>query len=397
MTKLKEMVEMTDQDQAYAELVEFTELGNRFHGGAGIDAAADWLEARLGEVGLTAGRMPVALPGWEPGEPGQVRILAPWNEALTCWPMLWSTGTEGSVRGRVTVLGDQGFWGDSQLWKRLSVVDDAGEVRAYLHVRDKGPAAPQPLPTGSDDRVAHLSISQWDGQAIIDRVRRGEVVEVEVESTSRCTSDMSSDNVTLTIPGTGQGRVLVCAHYDAFWNTPGAYDNASGTLALLGLARSLAADASERTVDIAFFTGEEWHLGGSRRYATLAEPRSLGELDFVLNIDGLGDSDHLELASGPEQFEQAVYAQVREGMRETGREATLASRFPPTRGTDDASFAARGVPTAFITFNNWHKLHQPDDTPNPGIARNIAWTTPIARRLIETLERPQRLDSVDFL
>lgn len=386
-----------DQDQALAELVELTELGNRFHGGHGIEKAAQWLVDRLGAVGLTASRMPVSLPGWNPGATATVTVAHPWDEEIVCWPMLWSNGTRGPVTGHVVFLGNQGLWGDSQLWKRLSVVDDQGSVLAFLHVRDKGPAAPQPLPSGSDSTVPHLSISQWDGAAIIGRIKQGETVTVEVNADCRTTADMTSDNITVTIPGSGKGRVLVCAHYDTFWNTPGAYDNGSGTIALLNLARSLAETPAQRTVDLVFFTGEEWHLGGSRRYVEEVRPKNLQELDFVLNIDGLGDSDHIELASGPEAFEQAVYSKVRTSIERTRASTSLTTRFPPTKGTDDMSFAARGVPTAFLTFNNWHKLHQPDDTPNPGIGRNIAWTVPVARDLVETLERPQRLSHVDFL
>ena len=68
----------------------------------------------------------------------------------------------------------------------------------------------------------------------------------------------------------------------------------------------------------------------------------------------------------------------------------LVTRFPPTTGTDDASFYRAGVPSAFLTFNDLHRLHQPDDEPNRGIAANVAWTVPLVEHLVATLARPTR-------
>ncbi len=42
----------------------------------------------------------------------------------------------------------------------------------------------------------------------------------------------------------------------------------------------------------------------------------------------------------------------------------------------------------FMTFNDLHRLHQPEDLPNEGIASNIAFVVPYVAHLVETLERP---------
>jgi hypothetical protein len=71
----------------------------------------------------------------------------------------------------------------------------------------------------------------------------------------------------------------------------------------------------------------------------------------------------------------------------------ILSRFPPTCGTDHIAYYSAGVPSAHITFNDPHRLHQPNDLPNPGIAANIAWTVDLVEHLVETLERPARPDT----
>ncbi|WFR65788.1 M28 family metallopeptidase [Curtobacterium flaccumfaciens] len=197
-------------------------------------------------------------------------------------------------------------------------------------------------------------------------------------------------------PGTS-GVVVVCGHLDTFYNTVGAYDNGSGSIALLELARLWATSPPPRPVRIVWFTAEEWRLLGSRHHVEQLDPAARDAIDFVLNIDGLGRGDHLETFVGPERFGFAVRDAIREHARATARTLTTVDRFPPTRGTDDASFHAAGIPSVFCTFNDLHRLHQPEDVPDPAIARNIAWTVPLARSLAETMPRPERAPAPGLL
>jgi hypothetical protein len=61
--------------------------------------------------------------------------------------------------------------------------------------------------------------------------------------------------------------ILIGAHFDAYINAPGADDNATGTAALLEIARVLQGREFKRTVRLAFFNLEEVGLVGSRHHA----------------------------------------------------------------------------------------------------------------------------------
>ncbi|NII51424.1 M20/M25/M40 family metallo-hydrolase [Frigoribacterium endophyticum] len=382
---------------ALADLEALVAHGPRFHGTAGIAAAADWLEGRLAAVGLPVAREAVSLPGWQPGTVHRVGVLAPVPRLLPAWPMLWSGATAGAVTGTVEAVGPQGLWGDSMVWQKFVVRDDAGLVLGYLHARDGGPAAPQPLPAGSDREVAHVAIGRLDGLQLTEWLGDGRRVEVELEVDSGPVDAAVSDNLVVDLPGTGEGRVLVCAHYDSFFNTVGAYDNGSGTVALLHLAERWAAAPPERSVRLVFFTAEEWHLGGSRHHVAQASADELDALDFVVNVDGLGRGSFLEAFASPEAFSTAFRQAVLDHAAETRPGLELVTRFPATSGTDDASFLHAGVPSAFVTFNDLHRLHQPDDEPNEGIAANVVWTVPLVERVVATLRRPPRSPAPDFL
>jgi len=87
-------------------------------------------------------------------------------------------------------------------------------------------------------------------------------------------------NLEVTLPGTSLPTeiVLVGAHYDGVFMTPGADDNASGMSAVLELARMLKAQPHARTVRLVAFTMEEPPFFftedmGSLRYARAAKAR----------------------------------------------------------------------------------------------------------------------------
>jgi Zn-dependent M28 family amino/carboxypeptidase len=67
------------------------------------------------------------------------------------------------------------------------------------------------------------------------------------------------DNIEVEIQGTERGDeiVIIGAHYDSVEGSPGANDNATGTAAVLGLARLFAGERTSRTVRFVEFVNEE--------------------------------------------------------------------------------------------------------------------------------------------
>ena len=99
-------------------------------------------------------------------------------------------------------------------------------------------------------------------------------------------------NVIARLPGTVDPDVVYVAssHYDSTERGPGADDDTSGTTALLEVARVLKDHPQPATVELAFFTGEEAGLLGSREYvrrAVASGKRIVG----ALNNDMVGWAD----------------------------------------------------------------------------------------------------------
>jgi acetylornithine deacetylase/succinyl-diaminopimelate desuccinylase-like protein len=116
----------------------------------------------------------------------------------------------------------------------------------------------------------------------------------EVEFLEFPIRDRTRRNVEATIRGSSRPDefVLVGAHYDSRnaragdseGPAPGAVDNASGTAALLELARSLVADRPGRSVRLVAFSGEEQGLVGSQSYAKMINEAG-DTITLMINLD----------------------------------------------------------------------------------------------------------------
>lgn len=89
--------------------------------------------------------------------------------------------------------------------------------------------------------------------------------------------------------------VIVGAHYDSVDETPGADDNASGTAALLALARRFAAERPARTLRFVFFTNEEppyFKTGAMGSYVYARRSHERGEnIVAMLSLETIGYYD----------------------------------------------------------------------------------------------------------
>src|SRR6267143_2755338 len=207
------------------------------------------------------------------------------------------------------------------------------------------------------------------------------------------------DNILATInplPGSGSdgflgGVGMICSHFDSTANrtpgwrpaidpAPGADDNATGTAALLELARVLSLYRSGGTmrsrIVLAFFDGEELFFKGSGAYmSTLQKPYPY---KAAINLDMVGFNpitDRLDLL---------WYTNASAGLRDRSLKANetfkigvtpLNAQFAADGNTimDAAPFGIAGIPSiAFVqrygendaTFPGNYTFHTVNDTPD---------------------------------
>lgn len=176
----------------------------------------------------------------------------------------------------------------------------------------------------------------------------------------------------------------------------GADDNASGTAALIEIARAASArrEHFRRTVIFAAFAAEELGLLGSAHYAEHPHV-PLERTVAMINLDMIGRPAGRILVSGLD-----TAPSLRDDVREVGRGKTVEVRTTPggaaIASSDDATFVARRVP-ALAFFSGFHTdYHRPSDDWDRIDAAGAAEVARIALGLTERLarrsERPAFVD-----
>jgi hypothetical protein len=85
--------------------------------------------------------------------------------------------------------------------------------------------------------------------------------------------ELRGANLLATKPGRDTDAIVVVAHLDTVWNSPGADDNAAGVAVLIEVARLLGEDSLRRNVVLAAPDFEEIGLIGSRELVRLLRRR----------------------------------------------------------------------------------------------------------------------------
>lgn len=185
-----------------------------------------------------------------------------------------------------------------------------------------------------------------------------------------------SRNVLGVIPGTDpvlkDEVVLVLSHYDHLGNGSfgscrpigadsicnGADDDASGTVAILEVARHLAKSKPKRTIIFAAMTGEETGMVGTNYY--IANPKlPLDRIAAGLEVEMIGRAD--SLAGGPGKAWLTGYERSTMGdmLKEFGIAIVPDAR--PSQNffgrSDNAAFARRGIVAHTLSTFNLHKQY----------------------------------------
>jgi len=190
-------------------------------------------------------------------------------------------------------------------------------------------------------------------------------------------------NVVATLPATmGSGKgIVVGAHFDTVSGSPGANDNATGTVAVLGVARLLAAVTCRTApVTIAFFDQEELGLFGARAYAMSIDPATI---EAVHTIDQVGWDD-----DGDRRFElEAGTATLNAEWTAAAAVVGVPVSTVTTQGTDheafrDLGFAAIGLTEEFVGNDTSPHRHLATDTTDTVDLAYLALATELAGRVV---------------
>lgn len=235
---------------------------------------------------------------------------------------------------------------------------------------------------------------------------------------------LPTENVVAMLPGRDPSLrgeyVVVGAHFDHLGRSTegaldpekrdavrrGADDNASGTAAVLELARLFVVSPTRRSLVFITFTGEELGLLGSEYYVEHS-PLPLDSAVAMINFDMVGRlrDDKLIVYGVATARELSGILDSANARSANGKVARARSRWPsPLRLTalgdgfgpsDHSSFYARNIPVLHFFTDLHDDYHRASDVPSKINARGEAHIVDVAERVVRSItDRPARLTFV---
>jgi hypothetical protein len=193
--------------------------------------------------------------------------------------------------------------------------------------------------------------------------------------------------------------IVVVAHKDSqSWaDSPGANDNATGTVGVLEIACILAKQTTERTIRF-LFCNEEHTPWTSETAAQNAKQRG-DNIVAVFNLDGLGAKSAEETAAGKKTnvtvYTEPAGARLAQLMCDVnerfaiGLEQRIAKQ--PTPGGDDGSFVKAGYPAAVVNAGSDPysdpNYHAEGDIPERSDIANVGKTVQATLAAILVVDR----------
>lgn len=349
-------------DSTYEQMKEnwkkIIEFGPHPFGSAKLKACSDYLLTEMERVTEGAFRETYDVASWKV-DSWNLTVTAPQKRALKSYVFLGSGASEG-FEGSIKYAGHNRIW-NMYVWERYMVVDNADCILAYITVRGNGEAIPQMLFTG-DSELPHFIVGEEEGEFFKTAEKQGVIIKGYAKTEK--IQDGKCYNLLGHI-GKGEKKVLICAHYDTVYSTPGAYDNSAGAAVLLEIGRRLKERRKHMEIELLLTDGEEYNLVGARKQCEKSENENIA---FVLNIDGVGRDEVLEVWTGPEPFERKIRTYL-ENSQEAFRPVY---KCPPPPGSDHAPFYERGIPVCMLTFNDQGILHSPKDIYEENKLDNMA-------------------------
>ena len=304
------------------------------------------------------------------------------------WNIDGKTFTNGNPREKAIVAAKHGaigilfvsFPNDAEPQRPIgSVINGEGEQMINF------PEIHIDLPV-ADEIFSGSSYTLKDLQTLIDSTKKPYSIQlvpmVDVEVHTKYEKEKEVVNVVGMIEGSDpelrNEYLIIGAHLDHVGSQagkiyfPGANDNASGSAALLQIAREFnrANEKSKRSIIFVFFASEEQGLYGAKYFSEHMK-FSKEKVKTMINLDCVGYGDSIQIGGGESAKDLWNIAK----QIDSENDNLLVTRTWKGGGADAEPFYEKGIQTLyFVTTNSYKHLHMLSDKPetlNPNLLEAI--------------------------
>ncbi|GAA3744985.1 M20/M25/M40 family metallo-hydrolase [Salinactinospora qingdaonensis] len=356
-------------------IADFNE-GNRAHGTSGYDISAAYVMDQLERAGYQPTKHTYIYEYWTQLAAPFLTMRAPKEHGFIrdedFLPLEYAASGDVTARGVLVAAGSDtsgcaaedftGFpKGAIAIMKRGTCTFEAKTANAA----EAGAAAAVIINHGATDEpadvgpirgtVSNLSRIPVVGVSVAagERLRQaGEQLRLRVRIKSEIREESSYNVLAETPQGRADNVVLVGGHLDSAPASPGINDNASGSAAILEVAKQFAeVEQPVNKVRFAFWGTEEQGLVGSTKYVESRSEQERANIALYLNFDMLGSPNYGRFVyDGRGELAQSTTppagsAAIQKMFEDYFANRSLATEATPFSGRSDYSaFMAAGIP-----------------------------------------------------
>src|SRR4030042_2491742 len=331
-------------------LNDICSLGPRWQGNEGGKKVVNFLERFLAEeLSVNFIKEDFSYIGFNPQKTELIILDSP-RKSIPCQPLAYSASK--AVEGELVYISedklDRGNFSD-----QIVLSDALKSYQAYPKVY-KGEGAgfilgsnlPENLlrvgTTNYERKIGNIpaiSVGAEDTQLLKKKAIRGTKVRLEVLAHYR--QEKGYNLIVQLRREIAKPKFLVCSHYDSMWLGPHAFDNASGTAAILELIGCFK--GSPYNLDFLLCGAEELGFWGSNAYVE-RHHQECSEIAAVICLDGIcSDLGPVEVG-----VTEDLASRIRDLVDQRAFRVDQWS-IPPRPNSDHVSFGSLGTPVFWLT------------------------------------------------
>lgn len=370
----------------------------RLSGTEGARNVADYLLAELDSLGFDSSLQPVTVPAARLASTPRLIVGPQAFSPRRDFAELTAFSAGGQVNGPLLVVREDDSLPPETFKGRVVLIPErpqrfnlADTVKTAIEL---GVAAL--LVEHGETEWFHKTVYTGNGKIPVLRVKKSVAEKLSKTNGANVELDLplqhaslSCNNVLGFLRGASDDFTLaLTAHYDHLGDDPGgvrfpgAFDNASGVVAILAAARELVKEKLPFNLLVAFLTGEESGLWGAKQL--IARPPA--QLSAVINLDGIGSEAKLNVL-------RLGHRQRGDPLAELGEEI-LSRHGIQTQwvgGSDDSSaFISKGIPMLGLgqqaTGQGRGVMHTPLDTTESLYIETICGGVEILVEIVKTVD-----------
>ena len=236
------------------------------------------------------------------------------------------------------------------------------EVLAYFSVNSYGKAIAGSAPADINKSVPVFGIGKQDVPLLERSVLSKLPAAISAEY--RPLHKAPGINVIGQIPGKSKKEILVIAHLDTIFNTPGANDNTASVIVMLMLAHAASGRQNNHTMTFIASDSEEYVYEGAYHYANgRIASNTIENIRYVLNFDSLTYGPNLWINSK----DQSVKDLIRDIHRDLKLQTTPIYSENDGFVMDSLPFRPSGAKALHANSRGYDEktlpvYHRPDDT-----------------------------------